>query len=986
MAKRERYLAALVEIQQQLLQTKTHQYQYDEILAQLGLASGASRVYLFERHCDRQGQMLMSQRAEWCAAGISPQRDNLLLQNLPYPDFLPRWAAELDSGNRIHGLVADLPEPERLVLEPQGILAILVLPLRVKNQLFGFIGFDNCQVACEWDSLEINLLNAAAAALALHQEHLQLHREHHQAELTLQRQQEFLRNVIDTPTNLIFAKDWEGRFVLANQAVAELYGTTVEKLIGKTDANFNPNAAEVELFLQADRDVISTGKPQIIEEMITTKAGKPRVFRTIKKPLKTIDGKSVLALGVATDISDYKQMEQALRLIVEGTAAKTGQDFFRSLVRYLAEVLQVDYACVTELIAPHKSRAFTLALWQGETFGEPFEYALAGSPCEKILAGDIVYYRDSIQTHFPTLEHLAAMGVESYLGIPLTNSGGDIIGHLMVLDRKPLVDQEFSQQILRIFAARAGAELERQQAENAVATLLLQTQEQALALEKAKEAAETANRAKSEFLANMSHELRTPLNAILGFTQIIDRDSYLNSETREYISIIDRSGQHLLTLINDVLEMSKIEAGRLKLQTTEFDLYHLLNTLYEMLYLKASAKRLSMTFNRSPHLPQYVFADEGKLRQVLLNLLGNAIKFTEHGEVTLRVDAAPQPDGSLESMLLRVAVEDTGSGIAPEDLKRLFSPFVQTRRGQQTGEGTGLGLTISQKFVQLMGGTITVESEVNRGSQFQFQIPIRVSSRGKDVTVYPARRVVGLHPRHLPCRLLIVEDHWENQQVLIQLLRPLGLEVQVAQNGREGVERWAQWHPQIILMDMRMPIMDGCEATRHIRDQEQQMKAVATGDFQATKIIAVTSSAFDEERSMILAAGCDDVISKPFREQEVFAKLAQHAGLTYIYTSDIAAVALGERAPEAPQAIAVPTIPTAAEPGENSGDPALGDLPEDWVLQLHQAAILGSDRQILALIDQLPSTHDSLAQGLRAWANRFQFEEILALTRTAGYE
>ncbi|MBE9111548.1 PAS domain S-box protein [Nodosilinea sp. LEGE 07298] len=980
--KRERYLAALVKIQRLLLATKGHHHYYQEVLEYLGVVAGASRVYLFKNHSDAAGRMFMSQRAEWCAEGVTAEIDNPLLQNLPYPDFFPRWGASLSRGESIHGCVADFPESERLVLEPQGIRAVLILPLMVRGELFGFIGFDNCASDYSWDSLESNLLSAAAAAISLHQEHFQLHQKHHQAELALQRQQEFLRNVIDNPPNLIFAKDWQGRFVLANQAVASLYDTTVQDLIGKTDADFNPSLAEFEHFLRDDREVISTGKVKVIEEEVTSKTGKIYQFKTIKKPIKAIDGQTTLSLGVATDIGSYKKMEQALRLIVEGTATKTSQDFFHLLVRHLAEVLGVRYALVAELTGPDSNRSRTLAFWQGDRFGDNFEYALTGTPCERVAAGEMIYYEDSIQAKFPQHEHLADLGVESYLGMPLNNALGDVIGHLKVLDNRPIVEREFSEQILRIFAARAGAELERKQSEEAMAALLAQAQDQAQDLKKAKLSAEVASRAKSDFLAHMSHELRTPLNSILGFTQIINHVPNLPEAVRDYVTIINRSGQHLLTLINDVLEMSKIEAGRLKLQAHDFDFYQLLDSIYEMLSLKATHQNLQFFIERSPQLPRYITADEGKLRQVLLNLLGNAIKFTTQGCVVLRIDAIAASDDRFAPITLGFEVEDSGPGIAPDDLPRLFTPFVQTSTGQKNNEGTGLGLTISQKFVQLLGGTITVESGVGQGSTFRFQIPVTPSLVEVPTPVFPALPMVGVHPSHLPCRLLIVEDHWENQQVLLNLLQPLGFSLRVANHGREAIDLWAEWYPHGILMDMRMPIMDGYEAIQHIRARERKARMAVerppgSSAHPMAKIIAVTSSAFDQERADILEAGCDDFISKPFQEQDLLAKLAQHLGLTYLYAAPIS---LGKQVDEASTAVP-PGVPHA-----QSETLTLEGQSRAWIDQLHRAAVLGRDTQILKLIAQLPATQADLIQALTRWAQDFHFEQILALTRAAGHD
>lgn len=853
-----------------------------------------------------------------------------------------------------------------------------------------------------------------------------------QAEEALTRQQEFLRNVIDIPPNLIFAKDWNARFVLANQATAEIYGTTVENLIGKNDADFNPNLKEVEHFLHDDREVISTGQPKLIEETVTSASGETRYFQTIKKPIQCINGQSTLVLGVATDITERKQAEAALakrekylavlvtiqRLLLASTTNHT----------FHAEILQqlglASGASRVYLFENHRDEVSGNLLmsqraeWCAEgtlpQIDNPMLQNLSYQECfprwaETLSQGDII---NGIVTDFPDLERqiLEPQGILAILILPLIVSGQffGFIGFDNCADANNWDSLEIS--LLSAAASAISLCQERMQAESALAELLIQTQEQSVALEKAKDAAEAANRAKSEFLANMSHELRTPLNAILGFTQIMSHDMLLSPENQEYVNIVNRSGQHLLELINDVLEMSKIEAGRLKLQPTNFDLYHLLDTLYEMLRLKASAKHLQLTFHRSPNLPQYLSTDEGKLRQVLLNLLGNAIKFTQKGSVTLRVDVGladeePQRQSAREAYLGAIAqsssadrgasaeashrihvphssltllfeVEDTGPGIAPADQRRLFTPFVQTPVGQQFSEGTGLGLAISQKFVQLMGGQITVESVVGQGSLFRFDIQAALASAMSPSVAYPTRRVVRLAPDQPHYRLLIVEDRWENQQLLLKLLRPLGFDIRVATNGQEGIAVWERWQPHVILMDMRMPIMSGYEATQQIRAREQRGNPSSSFQEPAfrTAIIAVTSSAFNENRSAILEIGCDDFISKPFREDEIFAKLAQHLGVQYLYEEiENSNGGLQGRSPRSQ------TVTQSFAKSEIIETLGLNDMPIEWITQLRQAAILGKDRQILHLIEQIPATHLPLAQTLQELVKDFQFEAIIEL-------
>ncbi|MFM7192913.1 MAG: ATP-binding protein, partial [Microcystaceae cyanobacterium] len=359
-----------------------------------------------------------------------------------------------------------------------------------------------------------------------------------------------------------------------------------------------------------------------------------------------------------------------------------------------------------------------------------------------------------------------------------------------------------------------------------------------MALREAKEAAETANRAKSTFLANMSHELRTPLNAILGFTQLMERDPSLLPQHRNFIDIINRSGNHLLNLINDVLEMSKIEAGKVVLIEESFNFQQLLKTLYDMLHIRAVNKGIKLVFDLDPSLPIYLQTDESKLRQVLINLLGNAIKFTATGQVTLRAKVTTLQTSAIE---LAFAVEDTGPGIPPEEVTTLFNPFVQAQSSTQKKEGTGLGLAISRQFVQLMGGEIQVSSEWGKGSCFSFTIQAQaVNPFPPEMTPELNQTVLGILNPQQEYRILVVDDQEDNRQLLQYLLTPLGFAVRSAVEGQGAIAQWESWQPHCILMDMQMPGMDGYEATRQIRQRE-------TG--QRTVILALTASAFQEQRA-----------------------------------------------------------------------------------------------------------------------------------------
>jgi two-component system sensor histidine kinase/response regulator len=363
----------------------------------------------------------------------------------------------------------------------------------------------------------------------------------------------------------------------------------------------------------------------------------------------------------------------------------------------------------------------------------------------------------------------------------------------------------------------------------------------------------------------MSHELRTPLTAVLGFSQLLRDDPSLTETQKENLDIINRSGAHLLALINDVLDMSKIEAGQLGLQETVFSLSSVMETVEEMMRVRADAKGLSFVLDRGPTLPQYIKADERKLKQILINLAGNAVKFTKKGGVVVRVRM--EGDGTA----LHCDVEDTGPGIHSDDIPNLFDRFVQVGEDH---EGVGLGLYISRKLVELMGGRITVASEPEKGSQFSFTIRCAPATIDVAKPLTSRGKVVGLAPGQATRQILIVEDKLETRLLVVKLLQAIGFHVLEAENGHEAIKRFETHRPDLILMDMRMPIMDGYRATRRIK---------ATERGKATPIIALTASAFDEERQKTLAAGADDHLGKPIKVDELYETIRVHLGIEYAY-------------------------------------------------------------------------------------------------------
>ncbi|MGD0141129.1 MAG: PAS domain S-box protein [Tepidisphaeraceae bacterium] len=459
-----------------------------------------------------------------------------------------------------------------------------------------------------------------------------------------------------------------------------------------------------------------------------------------------------------------------------------------------------------------------------------------------------------------------------------------------------------------------------------------------------------ANRAKSVFLANMSHEIRTPMNAILGFSQLMLRDQDLTARQCQYLGTINRSGEHLLALINDILEMSKIEAGRTTLNVSTFDLPVLLKDLEMMFRIRTDEKKLSFSVEMIGDVPQYIVTDINKLRQVFINLLGNAVKFTEQGGIGLRVRADRE---DVKGPFLRIEIEDTGPGISPDELDKLFRHFEQTKTGREAGSGTGLGLAISQEFVRLMGGAITVNSQVGKGSVFAIRLPLKEGAAQAVQAKDKPRHVLRLQPGQAACRVLIADDTLDNRQLLEQLLAPVGFEIRLAANGVEAIHEFEQWRPHLILMDFRMPVMDGHEAIRRIR-------AMAGGE--KPKIIAVTASAMDENRQELLGIGADDFISKPFRDAELFQKIHAHVGVEFVYAEDPTAAAQEE------------AVEVTAE--------SLAGWPQDLIHSMREAVITADLDQLLAKIHEVEAHDPRIAQGLRRLAEGFQYQKLLDLFST----
>ncbi|MFB2839002.1 PAS domain S-box protein [Floridanema evergladense] len=796
--------------------------------------------------------------------------------------------------------------------------------------------------------------------------------------------------VQQTPVAII---EWNTNFEIVawNPAAEKIFGYRAAEVINVNVLQLIVPPEELENITHILQNVIQEGNEKININQNLTKDGKRIICQWYNTALVDNHGQAIGGAAMAIDITESQKTEAALRESAERSKAIAKaierirqtlnlETIFKATTSELRQVLNCDRVAIyrfnpdwsgefvaesvasgwVSLIAPSQenSNLATDCLnlerclvknWITpenpikDTYLQETEGGAYTRGVSYLAVADI-HKTNFARCYINLLEQFQA---KAYLTVPIF-CGNKIWGLLAnYQNSSPRQWQEAEIDVVVQIGTQLAVAL--QQAE-----LLEQTQRQSLELMKAKESADAANKAKSQFLAKMSHELRTPLNAILGFSQLMARSTTLSSEQQEYIEIINRSGEHLLDLINDILSMAKIEAGQVTLNEDPFNLHELLNSLEELLQLKANSKGLQLIFEIAPQVPKNIQTDESKLRQVLLNLLGNAIKFTQTGIVKLQVILEETEISNHQAKIVFI-VEDTGPGIAPNEILALFQPFVQTQTGRQTGQGTGLGLPISQQFIKLMGGDITVRSQLGQGTTFTFYIFARLVSHPQQKVLSPTKKIIGLEPNQPTYRILIVEDLKENRQLVVKLLTPFKFEIREAENGQEAITIWENWRPDLIWMDMQMPIMDGYETTKYIKSHSPGKDTV---------IIALTASAFQEQQSEILKAGCDDFLPKPFREEILLEKMAKHLGLRYVYQENT-------------------SFTTAINSAEtkiiNPND--LQMMPKEWLKKLHEAALAINDREVTELIEQIPASNLELKQTLVDLVDNFRMDIIIDITR-----
>jgi PAS domain S-box-containing protein len=729
------------------------------------------------------------------------------------------------------------------------------------------------------------------------------------AEEALGEREEKYRSLVTTMAEGVVYQAESGKFTAVNPAAERILGRSADQLLGHSPDDFNPP------LLRAD------GTPLPRREhppLVALDTGEPQVDVVVG--LVRDDGATLwMSLNAQPLVSAGETRPHAVVTTFRDiTERKTAEEALRASQEKLTFLLEQALLGIIEWDVDFRAREWNPAA--EAIFGYSREEAIGRHATELIVPEAVWAEIDPVwqsllrQTggRLHTNENVTKDGrtiLCEWVNAPLTDDNGDVVGVMALV--RDVTERKLAEE-LRV----------------------------------AKTAADAASAAKTAFLANMSHEIRTPMNAILGFSQLLRHEKGLSERQQQQLAIIGTSGEHLLALINDVLEMSKIEAGRISVHPSAFDLHSVFHEMGSMFELRAQTKGLGLRVAFEDDIPRFVFTDENKLRQVLVNLLGNAVKFTDEGRVELRAMVRSDDEGLLR---LFVEVRDTGMGIAPENMERLFHYFEQATYGPEGQLGTGLGLTISREFVHALGGEITVESELGVGSTFKFDIAIEEATMDEVADKNEARQVMCLCPGEPHYRILVADDAPDNRELLVEMLEPIGFDVRSVANGREAFDEFEEWRPQLILMDMRMPLMDGYEATRRIRSSPGGPDVA---------IIGVTASAFAEMRQGVFDAGVDEFVVKPFRESELLDKIGKLLNVHYIY----------EKRARGAEAKAADALDPAA----------MAKLPAELRSRIRHAATSADFDAVLELVDEVGRHDERSAVALRTLAERFDSERILA--------
>lgn len=693
------------------------------------------------------------------------------------------------------------------------------------------------------------------------------------------RQSELVRTLVEVAADAIISINAEGIVAAFNTTASRMFGYAPEEVIGQNIKVLipEPTSLKHDDYIRRRK---STGETKIIgalrEEFAMRRDGS--VFPIYLAINEVNVGGQLMFTGLIRDLTETKQIErerdrlfeQTQKALAEARAyaqqldllnemsqhvnmASTEQDIFRIVTQYITHILTTDQITIT--LATDDPDFLEVAVHEG---GEKVVEVGQRLPINAMATREAIRERRALNiANLGALEgrYIPAatqQGLQSSLLAPMV-AHQNLVGTVGISSKKMAAYNEKDETLLLHIASFLGIAIENTR----------RTHE----LQDAMQLADQANRAKSEFLATMSHELRTPLNGILGYVQILNKNSELTPKQRDGLTIIRNSGEHLLTLINDILDLSKIEAQRMELEEDGFSLKEMLESICAIIQVRAAQKNLTFRYEPLSELPVAVYGDEMRLRQVLLNLLGNAVKFTEQGGILLKV--------GYHNANIRFQVEDSGIGIAPEALRLIFQPFQQADKRGAKVEGTGLGLAISNQLVNLMGGQIQVDSRAGAGSKFWFELQLTPIKDWVDKPKVEERNVTGY--RGGPYRVMVVDDRWENRSVLTNMLLPLGFEIEEAVNGQDCLNKATSFQPHAILMDLRMPIMDGLAAIRHLR---------ATPPSKDVVIISVSASAFDYDREESLEAGSNDFLAKPFRFNQLIELLNTYLQIEWVYEND----------------------------------------------------------------------------------------------------
>ncbi|KPA12139.1 PAS domain S-box [Candidatus Magnetomorum sp. HK-1] len=748
-----------------------------------------------------------------------------------------RYMFDMEQLKRFSLRVTDIPESsiiENQKLQISSIFIFSILSVGILSFIVIFLLFNNIKrksaeknLKLTLDHLEQRVIDRTEeVTLANEKLNLELE-ERRRTERALEQSHHFLETLIDNLPVAVFTKDAKmGAFTLWNKQCEILYGLTADQVLGKTDFEFFPRK-QAEQFRKNDH---LTFKKQtridILEEKIDTKNHGQRIVHTIKTPIYDENKKPLQLLCISEDITTRKEAEEEIRHQQE----------------FLSNVIDTD---PNFIFVKDREDKFVLA---NKAMAD-----LCGTTVQNLIGKKVSEFnpnKDEVNRYF--VDNEAVMTTLQPKFIPeqsFTTSQNEV--HYIQIIKKPLIGKDgTADKVL------------------CVATDITERKKTEKELENARIAAESSNLAKSEFLANMSHDLRTPLHGILGFTQILSRNEALMKEIGSAVDTIHNSGEHLLMMINDILDLSKIEAQKLDFREGEIYLPSFLQTISEIIRVRASQQRIAFIVNTSDELPNGIIGDETRLRQILLNLLGNAVKFTQEGEVRFTVKRP-------EKNVLHFKIEDTGIGIPKEKIDEIFLPFHQVTNNFVQVEGTGLGLAICKKLVFMMKSELNVSSEPGKGSCFEFKLPFKETHISSDIVTPKDQKIIGYDGRVV--RILVCDDKITNRDVLSQLLTDIGFEVIEANNGRVCLEMALAHRPDIILMDLMMPEMDGFEATHALRSMPE---------IEDTIVIAISAGVFSQTRQDSLDAGCNDFIPKPVLTDELLEKISKHLSIKWQYSKD----------------------------------------------------------------------------------------------------